>query len=384
MTTLEVAVAGGGIGGLAVAIALQQQGHEVTVLEQAPEFKRVGADINLTPNAVRALDGLGLRSELEVTAARTTHRNSRAWDTGELLSSLTMSEEAERRYGAPQLTMHRADLLRALEDAVAPGAILLGSRVSSIEQDERGTRPRLVLSDGSTHEADLLVGADGIHSVVRTWMLGEEAPRFTGVVAFRAVVPAERLKGHPALGTFTKWWGPTPESEIVTFPLNRGQEVFVFATVAQGTWTTESWTMPGDVEEFRDLYAGYHADARTLIDACDTVLKTALYERDPLPEWYAGRVVLLGDACHPMLPFMAQGAGMAIEDAVLLARCLTAFDTDIPAALRVYEDLRKPRTSQIQLASRSNKWLKDRAEDADWVYGYDVWEVPVMAPVVEH
>ncbi len=377
MSKRDVAIAGGGIGGLTAAIALQQAGHTVTVFEQAPEFTRVGADINLTPNAVRALDGLGLRGVLEATAARTTHRNSRAWDTGELLSSLVMSQEAERAFGAPQLTIHRADLLRALEDAVLPGTVRLDARVVGVQEGTDDQRPAFVLSDGTRHAADALIAADGIHSVVRTWLLGEESPRFTGVVAFRAVFPAERITGHPALGTFTKWWGPTPDSEIVTFPLTRGEEVFVFATVGQDSWTQESWTMPGDVTEFRELYAGYHEDARALIDACDTVLKTALYERDPLPTWCRGRVALLGDACHPMLPFMAQGAGMAIEDAIVLARCLTDLGDDVPAALRAYEDARKERTSRIQLASRANAWLKDRAEDADWVYGYDVWATPI-------
>lgn len=382
MTTLDIAIAGGGIGGLTAAIALQHLGHTVTVFEQTPEFTRVGADINLTPNAVVALDRLGLRDVLEATAARTTHRNSRAWDTGEMLSSLTMSEEAERTFGAPQLTIHRADLLRALEDAVKPGTVRLGARVVGVEQTSDADRPSFVLSDGSTYAADVLIAADGIHSVVRAWMLGEESPRFTGVVAFRAVFPADRIAGHPALGTFTKWWGPTPDSEIVTFPLTRGEEVFVFATVGQDSWTQESWTLPGDVAEFRELYADFHEDARSLIDACDTVLKTALYEREPLPRWSQGRVTLLGDACHPMLPFMAQGAGMAIEDAVVLARCLTDLGDDVPNALRVYEEVRKPRTSQIQLSSRGNAWLKDRAEDANWVYGYNVWDVPLSAESV--
>jgi salicylate hydroxylase len=375
---LTVAIAGAGVGGLTAAIALRQFGHEVTVFEQASQFGRVGADVNLTPNAVRALTGLGLREAIERTAARTTHRNSRAWDTGELLSSLVMSDEAERRYGAPQLTVHRADLLQALEDSVPVECVCLGRKVVGVDQSESTTdgRPGLVFADGSIHRADVVVGADGIHSTVRTWMLGPESPRFTGVVSFRAVVPAERLRGHPALGTFTKWWGPTPDSELVTFPLARGEEVFVFATAGQEGWTEESWTLPGSVTEFRELYTGYHADARALIDACDSVLKTAMYERDPLPTWVAGGVALLGDACHPMLPFMAQGACTAIEDAVILARCVSESGVEPAAALRRYEHLRKERTARIQLASRGNAWLKDRAEDADWVYGYDVWAVP--------
>lgn len=378
MAKLKIGIAGAGIGGLTAAIALQQNGHEVVVFEKTPQFTRVGADINLTPNAVRALDGLGMRSAVEEHAARTTYRNSRSSDTGELLTSLKMADAAELRFGAPQLTVHRADLLRALERAVADHSIQLGGAVVGVDVSKgSGARPSFVFEDGTGFEADLLIGADGIHSSVRTWMHGVESPRFTGVVAFRAVVPVERLKGHPALGTFTKWWGPTPESEVVTFPLSRGDEVFVFATVAQDSWSDESWTMPGSVDEFRELYLDYHSDARWLIDSCDSVLKTALYERDPLPFWSAGRVTLLGDACHPMLPFMAQGAGMAIEDAVVLGRCLSGQHSEVSVALQRYESVRKDRTARIQLASRSNAWLKDRADDADWVYGYNVWEVSV-------
>lgn len=378
MAPLHVAVAGAGIGGLTAAIALRRFGHDVVVFERTPEFGRVGADINLTPNAVLALDGLGLRDAVAATAARTTHRNSRAWDTGQLLSSLPMSDAAERHYGAPQLTLHRADLLRALEDAVPAPSVRLGREVVGVAPaDPSAGRPGLVFADGTVHRADVVIGADGIHSTVRTWLLGPENPRFTGVVAFRAVVPAQRLRGHPTLGTFTKWWGPTADSEIVTFPLARGEEIFVFATVGQDDWTEESWTMPGSVAEFREMYTGFHADARSLIEACDSVLKTALYERDPLPSWTSGCVTLLGDACHPMLPFMAQGAGTAIEDAVMLARCLSLADVAPAAALQRYEQVRKDRTARIQLASRSNAWLKDRAEDAEWVYGYDVWTVPL-------
>ena len=153
-------------------------------------------------------------------------------------------------------------------------------------------------------------------------MFGAESPRFTGIVAYRAVVPAERVAGVPNLGAFTKWWGPNPQSQIVTFPLNRGRDIFIFATTPQDSWQLESWTAPGSVDELREQYVAYHPDARALLDACDTVLKTALYERDPMPAWAQGRMALLGDAAHPMLPFMAQGAGMAIEDAVVLARHL--------------------------------------------------------------
>jgi salicylate hydroxylase len=224
----------------------------------------------------------------------------------------------------------------------------------------------------------VVIGADGIHSRVRNALFGEEAPRFTGVVSFRSVVPTERVKNVPEIEAFTKWWGPNPQSQIVTFPLNQGKETFIFATTGQDSWTEESWTSPGDVNELRSFYKDFHPDARALLDACDTTLKSALYEREPLPQWSKGTVTLLGDACHPMLPFMAQGAGMAIEDAVVLGRALSGVTDRAQAeiALERYEDARKERTAKIQIGSRGNQWMKGQG-NADWVYGYDAWNVPL-------
>lgn len=377
MTDDPIGILGGGIGGLTAAIALRQLGREVVVFEQAKRFARVGADINLTPNAVRALDGLGLGDALRETAARPAFRISRTWDTGEETSRLEMSQAAEAKYGAPQLTLHRADLLAALEAALPEGVVRLGHKAVSVDQDTTGVT--LGLADGSTARVAALVGADGIHSVARAALFGAESPRFTGVVAFRAIVPVDRLPPLPNLDSFTKWWGPEHAIQIVTFPLARGRDIFIFATLPQDTWLEESWTRPGSVEELRASYAGFHPEARALLDACDEVLKTALYERDPLPRWGEGRVTLLGDAAHPMLPFMAQGAGQAIEDAVVLARHLASATADLPAALRAYEAARQDRTARIQLGSRGNAWLREGG-NADWVYGYDAWaETPLAA-----
>lgn len=375
MDTQTVGIVGGGIGGLAAAIALGRLGRTAVVFEQAAQFGRVGADINLTPNAVLALDGLGVGEALRETAARPTHRISRTWDTGEETSRLEMSEAAERRYGSPQLTMHRADLLAALEGALPDGVVRLGSRVAGVHA--AGDRVVVEFADGDEADVDVLVGADGIHSAVRAALFGADQPEFPGVVAYRAVVPADRLAGVPNLGAFTKWWGPDPATQIVTFPLNRGRDVFVFATRPQDSWREESWTSPGDVVELRDAYRDFHPEARALLDACDEVLKSALYVRDPLPRWSVGRTTLLGDACHPMMPFMAQGAGMAIEDAVVLARAIAGAAPDgVPDALRAYEAARLSRTSTVQIGSRGNEWLKDSG-NGDWVYAYDAWTAPL-------
>ena len=393
MSSLNIAIAGAGIGGLTAAIALQRAGHNVTVFEQSRAFLRVGADINLTPNAVRALDGLGVGAAVRIPAARPTHRISRLWDSGEETSRLEMSDAAEKKYGAPQLTIHRADLLAALADVfgifsqgrtgylaaladVFPTEnVQFGKRAERVEQTEQGIE--LHFKDGSRHVTDLLIGADGIHSVVRNALFGDEQPRFTGVVAYRAVVPAESVAHVPNIQAFTKWWGPNPQSQIVTFPLNQGRDIFIFATTAQDSWHEESWTSAGDADELRSHYQDFHPDARALLDPCSDVLKTALYERDPLPFWSRGGMTLLGDACHPMMPFMAQGAGQAIEDAVVLARHLQDLSdtTQIAGALLAYQHARLQRTSQIQIGSRGNQWLKDGG-NADWVYGYDAWTVP--------
>ncbi|THJ33692.1 salicylate hydroxylase [Lampropedia aestuarii] len=379
-TPLKIGIVGGGVGGLAAANALHQAGHHVSVFEQSQQFMRVGADINLTPNAVRALDGLGsaVAEQTRASAARPTHRISRIWDSGEETSRLAMGDEAERLYGAPQLTIHRADLLAAFADAFPQDQVYFSKRAHSISEDAQGVH--ITFTDGEVFKGlDVLVGADGIHSVVRSALFGQESPRFTGVVAFRTVVPTERVKDIPNIAAFTKWWGPNPQSQIVTFPLNQGRDTFIFATTAQESWHEESWTSAGSVDELRGFYTDFHEDARNLLDACDSVLKTALYERDPMPQWSKGRVTLLGDACHPMLPFMAQGAGQAIEDAVVLARNLHGISREqVPQALMRYQSMRQERTSTIQLGSRGNAWLKDGG-NADWVYGYDAWKVPLPA-----
>jgi salicylate hydroxylase len=377
---LDIGIVGAGIGGLTAAIALRALGHTVTVYEQAAQFMRVGADINLTPNAVRALDGLGaaVKQGIRASGARPTFRISRDWDTGLETSRLTMGDTAELRYGAPQLTIHRADVLAVMANAVPAECVVFSKRLCGLNQSDEGVQ--LDFEGGQQALHDVVLGADGIHSKIRTALFGEEQPRFTGVVSFRAVVPTDKLRRLPEIEAFTKWWGPTPQSQIVTFPLNQGRDTFIFATTGQDSWQEESWTRPGDVNELRSFYRDYHPDARALLDACESVLKSALYEREPLPQWSVGRVSLLGDACHPMLPFMAQGAGMAIEDGVVVARCLAQAQqlADVAPALQRYATARQGRTAEIQIGSRGNQWMKTQG-NADGVYGYDAWAVPVPA-----
>ena len=380
MSHLHIGIVGGGVGGMAAAIALRRRGHRVTVYEQAGQFARVGADINLTPNAVRALDGLGadVGAAVRQRGARPTFRISRDWDTGKETSRLGMSDVAEKEYGAPQITIHRADVLAALTSGFDAAQVRFGQRLTTLRDTDAGVE--LQFEDGGTDTVDVAIGADGIHSRVRTALFGDESPRFTGVVSFRSVVPTDKVRDVPEIEAFTKWWGPNPQSQIVTFPLNQGRDTFVFATTGQASWHEESWTSPGDVHELRSFYRDFHPDARKLLDACTETLKSALYERDPLPQWSRGHVTLLGDACHPMLPFMAQGACQAIEDAVVLGRCLEPVKdrAQAAAALQTYARARQERTAKIQIGSRGNQWMKTQG-NAGWVYGYDAWTVALPA-----
>ena len=373
MSTLSIGICGAGMGGLAAAIALRQAGHHVEVFERTAKFNRVGADINLTPNAVFALDKLGVGQYLRHSAARPTFRISRDGVTGEETSRLPMSAAAEEKYGAPQLTIHRADLLQAMQDQLPEGCIHLGAKVDRVEPAE--TDATIHFADGSQKTFDLVIGADGIHSPTRTALWGQDEPEFTGLVSYRGVFPRERVEGMADIDAFTKWWGTSKDKQIVVFPLTLGREIFVFATTAQDDWTEEGWTLPGDINALRSAYADFHPEARKILDACDEVTASALFVRAPMERWAKGRVTLLGDAAHPMVPFMAQGACMAIEDAVVLARALTKAD-DIDAALAAYEGERKPRTARIQESSLANEWLK-KGSNADWVYAYDAWSVPL-------
>jgi salicylate hydroxylase/6-hydroxynicotinate 3-monooxygenase len=371
----QIAIIGAGIGGLALAGLLTRQGAKVTVYEQAAGFERLGAGIQMSPNAMHVLRALGLEPLLRRLAFQPPAWSHRVWDTGEHLGDLTFGAEAEQRYGAPYLLMHRGDLHAAILSAVPTSVIRFNKKLSDIVPSASAVD--LVFADGSRATADGVVGADGVHSRVREILLGPERPLFTGRVAHRTVFPAALL-GDFAVDTCTKWWGP--DRHIVVYPVNpRRDEIYFVTSVPDPHWDVESWSQRGEMAEVVEALAGFHSDVQRLLAACPQVHKWALFERDPLPRWSEGAIVLLGDACHPMTPYMAQGAANALEDAAVLSRCLQ--ETADPAvAFKRYEATRLERTARIQLTSRQNTWGK-QAGDPGWVYGYDAWATPIAQPL---
>lgn len=371
----KVTIMGAGIGGLALAAALRMRGIEAEIYEQATAFARVGAGIQMSPNAMRVLRGFGLEEQIRANAFQPETWDNRDWDTGVSTNHAKLGAVAEQRYGAPYIQMHRGDLHEFLAGAVPDGIISYGKKLTAVES--AGAGYCLFFDDGTTAEAETLIGADGVHSLIREHLLGEEAPRFMGRAAYRTTFPAALLGGAPVADS-TKWWGV--DRHIVIYFTTRNRDEIYFTTSQPETeWTTESWSAEGSLDEMRTAFEGFHPEVQAVLAACPRVNKWALFERDPLPKWTEGRACLLGDACHPMLPYMAQGAASSLEDAVVLARCLEAFGPeDAPAGFQRFEALRKPRTSQLQLTSHQNKFMQQKT-DPDWVYGYDAWSVALGA-----
>jgi len=367
---LKILIAGGGLGGITAALCLARSGHQVSIFERAPEFAEVGAGIQLSPNCTRVLHDLGLEEALRARAFLPEAVQFRDWRSGRVISESPLGGSVVEQYGMPYYHMHRGDLLKVLVEAAAQTSNISlepSACVEGFTQDDQGVK---LTVNGDVHEGDLLVGADGIHSVVRNALWGAEKPRFTGTVAWRALVPVERLPEGLVRPMSTAWWGP--HKHFVHYFVRSGQLVNCVCVVEKQGWEVESWTEQGEFAELKADFVGWHDDIQQLIDNVDrdSLFKWALYDRAPMSRWGSGRVSLLGDACHPTLPFMAQGAAMAIEDSAVLAGCLASGD-EIPASLRHYEDLRRERTARIQNGSRRNAtvfhlsgvkaWMRNRA-----------------------
>ena len=371
---LTAIVVGGGIGGLTAALSLRQAGVRVQVFEQAPALTEIGAGIQLSANCSRVLQRLGLGPALARIAVRPDALESRHWADGRLLGSYPVNSTPPQ-YGAPHYLVYRPDLLDVLTGAMPDGVVHLGRQVTGLGHDDASAT--VEFADGRSATADLVIGADGIHSVIRAALFGEGLPSFSGTVAYRGRVPAAKVAGLRIPNTSTKWWGPVPEHHLVHYHMAAGRLVNVVGVVPE-QWHTESWTAKGKVPDLAAAFRNFHPPVPELVGAVEEVYKFAIYDRAPLAEWTSGRVSLLGDASHPMVPFMAQGAAMAIEDAAILARCLRGGAGDVPGALLRYSHTRQERTSRMQSGSRadtSGTW-----GGRDWVYGYDADTAPLSGP----
>lgn len=384
--SVSIAVVGAGPGGLSAALALLSAGFDVHVYEQAPALAEVGAGVQVTPNAARVLHGLGLADALGRVAVRAEAWQQRRWDDGRIVLRTPLGESVERRFGFPHYQMRRADLVSVLTAALPPARLHLDHRLVALE--DRGADVRLEFADGIQVAADLVVGADGIHSAVRRAVFGELAPRFTGCAAFRGLVPAERVRGVTLDPTAQIWMGPG--RHVAHYFVSGRRLVNFVAVVDQDQWTRESWSARADPADALAEFDGWHPQVRAILGAVENLYVLALFDREPMARWSAGRVTLLGDACHAMLPFMAQSAAQAIEDGATLAACLRA-GSDLPGALGEYERARIPRTARLQAMSADNKTrfhLPDgpaqRLRDAEMAGGTTDWSFDPIAWVYDH
>jgi salicylate hydroxylase len=386
----KITVIGGGIGGLAAALGLHRAGFRVDVYEQAPQLTEIGGGINMGPNAARILYRLGLGESLDRAAVRPISAHVRRWDDGRTLQKAPLNPLCDELYGASHLTVHRADLQAIIAAGLPKQRIHLGHRLTALV--DHGDAVEARFANGACIEADILVGADGIHSTVRELLFGPEDPQFAGCVAYRGLVPAERIAELGLEPGNQSWLGPG--GHLVHYFVSGGRLLNFVGWTEHDTWNREDWTDRATVARALAAFEGWHPQVRRIIAAADTCFIWALFDRDPLPRWSAARVTLLGDACHPMYPFMAQGAAQAIEDGAALSALLKG-GSDPAALLKRYEQLRLPRVSLLQQMSRANKHryhMPDGAEQQErdaamaatrerspeamqWLFGFDAGAV---------
>jgi salicylate hydroxylase len=390
---MRILIAGGGIGGLSAAIALLQRGIDVDVYEQAAELKEVGAGIQISPNGNKVLDALGVFKTLKALSCDPLRKEFRLWSTGKPWPMFSLGKTVIEKYGYPYLTVYRPDLHQTLADRVRElkaDAIHLGSTVAGCEQDEKSAT--LILRSGQRITGDALIGCEGVRSVVRNTLWGNTDPEFSGMVTWRGLIPMDVLPEHMRVSVGSTWIGPG--GHVVSYPLHQSKIMNFVATIEGKTWTSPAGSAPGTVEECLDDFKGWHEDVQAMIKLSPQLLKWALMQRDPIPQWTQGRISLLGDAAHATLPFLAQGAVHSIEDGTVLARCLESVAVeDLPTALQRYERARIERTSKMVRGATANtvrfhspelatevsaekylqsEWGADPIfERYDWLYSYD-------------
>jgi salicylate hydroxylase len=384
----SIAIAGGGIGGLTAALCLLKAGFDVHVFERAKTLREGGAGVVISPNAARVLHHLGLNDELRSLGVQPAAWHQRRWEDGHTLLRTPLAEAAIDAFGFPHYLCHRGDVLTMLAAALPPERLHVGCRLNALT--DRGDRVEARFENGTKVVADILVGADGIHSTVRHLVFGPDNPRFTGCVSYRGLVPARDVKHLNLEATLQIWMGPG--KHFVHYFVRREQLLNFVCHVEQESWTKESWTDRGDIADVRTAYKNWHPQVGGILDSASEIFVLALFDRAPLPRWSSGRVTLLGDACHPMLPFMAQGAAQAIEDGATLASVFAGSDSlSAVEALREYERLRLPRTSRIQALAADNKirfHLPDgpaqRERDAQMASGSTDWSKSAIAWIYSH
>ncbi len=358
----RIIIIGGGIGGLTAGLALQRRGFKVVVYERTPKFREIGAGLIVTANARRALRDLGVDAELEAVSSSVSVRNTCDHATGEIIQKIS-NEEIERRFGIANLQVHRGDLHSLLLDAVCanePDALRPAHEFVSLKQSASGVTVHF--SDGSSDCGDAVIGADGNASAVRSFLFPGEATEFNGQVAYRALIPDELVT--PAIRQLQMAMHPAPRRYLLLYPLRRGRILNLIGCGQAANWEEEGWAIPATNEEFANAYADFAPELLALIRNIPTgaLFKWGLRDREPLKMWIAGRVAMLGDAAHPMTPFLGQGACIAIEDALVLGRSFEASAT-VEEALRRYERARKTRGTNVQRWSREEgQALQDPAK----------------------
>lgn len=385
---MRALVVGAGIGGLATALALRRLRFDVGVYEQASVLREVGAGVAISPNAVKVLHDLGLARELRSVAVVSQSLDTRDWQSGALLGRVPLAEAAEIRWGAPFYHLHRADLHNVLRAALGDTSPILGARAVAVEPSD--THVVVRFADGRSACGDVLIGADGIHSVVREHVAGADAPIWSRQVSWRGLAPASVGRSSGLEMRHHSFWGP--RKQFVCFYVAGGRLVnWVGNTQSDEEWLEESWSARGDRNEVIGLFNDWHPEVRTLIAGTDQVYKWALFDRPPLKVWTRGRTTVLGDAAHPMLPYMAQGASQCIEDACVLALSFAESPDDPVHAINAYAQRRRGRAAAVQSASREagrmmqladpaevearNARLRDNPEAPvarfDWIWSYD-------------